>query len=216
MNMKKKTNEAEVFDFKKEYKYLYTPKPGKPGIVEVPDFKYIMIDGQGYPGTSEEFCRKMQVLYGLAYTIKFGMKLDKENPFDFKVAACSGLWHADDMTAFAEEGRKEEWKWTIMILQPDQVNTAIFEKAKEELKKKKNPPDIDRVYFKVYQEGLCAQVMHIGPYDREKPTIEMLHKFFKDRGYTFNGRHHEIYLGDPRRTQPEKLKTIIRQPIKKV
>jgi len=208
-----KKRELNKLDVKKEYKYLYSPKKGKAEIVEVPPFKYIQIEGRGYPGTSQDFQEKVQVLYGLAYTIKFMMKKDTENPFDFTVPPLSGLWCADDMTAFTEAGRKDEWKWTLMILMPDPVVTGVFEKAREELKRKKDPLHLEEVRFGIYEEGLCAQILHLGPYDTEGPTIETLHSFFKEQGYTFNGQHHEIYLGDPRKSKPEKLKTIIRQPI---
>lgn len=213
--MKQKKDAVPVFDFKKEFKYLFSPSAKEPEIVDVPAFKYIKVDGHGYPGTSKEFEEKVQLLYGLAYTLKFTLKQDPEAPFDFKVPPLSGLWHADDMAAFTEEGRKEEWKWTLMILLPDRVTDADVERAKVALKKKKDPPLLEEVYFKVYEEGRCAQVKHIGPYSEEAPTIRTLHTFLREQGYTFNGRHHEIYIGDPRRSKPEKLKTIIRQPVRK-
>jgi hypothetical protein len=215
MSAKVKKDPVPVFDLVKEYRYLFKPSAKVAEMVEVPAFKYIMVDGEGYPGTSEEFEQKVGLLYGLAYTIKFMRKKDNEEPFDFKVPPLSGLWHADDMTAFAEEGRKDEWKWTLMIAMPDRVTGDIFEKGKQALIKKKNPPLIEQVRFDVYEEGKCAQIMHIGPYNEEGPTIAKLHAFFREQGYTFGGRHHEIYLGDPRKAKPEKLKTIIRQPVVK-
>jgi len=215
-NQQDEMSKQEGFDIKKEYKFLYSPSAKEPQIVEVPGFKYIMIDGKGYPGTSEEFGLKVQVLFSLAYTIKFMMKKDSHASFDFKVAPLSGLWHADDMNAFIDENRKEEWIWTMMVQQPDPVTQTIFDKAIDEVKRKKNLQFIDHASLKVYEEGLCAQILHIGPYNKETPTIEMLHQFIKEKGYTFNGKHHEIYLSDLNRTQPEKLKTIIRQPVKRI
>jgi hypothetical protein len=212
--MTQKTKKTQKLDFKKEYKYLFSPSAKEPEMVEVPAFKYIKIDGEGDPNTSQDFQDKVQVLYGLAYTIKFMLKLDKEDPFDFTVPPLSGLWCADDITAFAD-GRKHEWKWTLMILMPDRVTRDVFEKGKEELKKKKDPVFLDQARFEIYEEGLSAQIMHIGPYAEEGPTIAKLHEFFQGRGYTFNGQHHEVYLSDPRRCKPEKMRTILRQPIKK-
>lgn len=202
-------------DFKKEYKALFSPSAREPEIIEVPAFKYIMIDGQGSPNDNPEFEGKVGVLYGLSYTIKFMFKKDKANPFDFTVPPLSGLWHADDMNAFMDMD-KDQWKWTLMILQPDRVTPEVFNEAKEALIKKKNPPWLEAAYLKIFDEGLCAQIMHIGPYSEEGPTIQKLHSFLQEQGYTFNGRHHEIYLGDPRKSKPDKLKTVIRQPVRKV
>jgi len=213
---KKQENKAmlPVYDFSKEFKYLFSAKAGKPEIVEVPPFKYLKADGRGDPNTAPEFAEKIGLLYGLAYTLKFMLKKDETAPFDFKVAPMSGLWDADDKNAFVQTGRKEEWKWTIMILMPDRVTNGDFEKARAEFIRKKKPAGIDAIGFEVYDEGKCAQILHLGPYSEEGPTIETLHSFFDEQGYTFNGFHHEIYIGDPRKSKPEKLKTIIRQPIK--
>jgi hypothetical protein len=211
MTAKTKT---QKLDFKKEYKSLFTPSAKEPEIVEVPAFKYIMIDGRGDPNTSKDFQDKIQVLYGLSYTIKFMLKLDKTDPFDFTVPPLSGLWCADDITAFAE-GRKHEWKWTLMILMPDRVTREVFEEGKKKLEEKKNPTFLELANFEIYEEGLSAQITHMGPYAEEGPTIAKLHDFFHGKGYTFNGRHHEIYLSDPRKCKPEKMRTILRQPIKK-
>jgi hypothetical protein len=212
--MSEKKKETKKVDFKKVYKALFSPSAKEPEIVDVPAFKYIMIDGEGNPNTSRDFQEKVQVLYGLSFTIKFMLKQDKDDPFDYAVPPMSGLWHADDPEAFVDK-RKDEWQWTLMILQPDRVTGEVFDRAKEKLIQKKNPPFIEEAYLKIYEEGLSAQIMHFGSYDKEGPTIAKLHAFFTDKGYTFNGLHHEIYLGDPRKSKPEKLKTIIRQPIKK-
>lgn len=214
--MTTQTMDASKYDVMREYKYLFQPSTSTAEIVKIPPFKYLMIDGKGDPNTSDDFGKSMEALFGLAYTIKFKMKKDANNSFDFKVAPPSGLWHADDPEAFIQPGRKDEWTWTLMILQPDKVTVSIFEEAKADLKKKKNPQLLDNVYYNVYEEGLCAQIMHVGPYSQEESTIRLLHNFFMEQGYTFNGRHHEIYLSDQRRTKPERLKTIIRQPIVKI
>jgi len=211
MTAKTKT---QKLDFKKEYKSLFSPSAKEPEIVEVPAFKYIMIDGRGDPNTAKDFQDKIQVLYGLSYTFKFMLKLDKTDPFDFTVPPLSGLWCADDITAFAE-GRKHEWKWTLMILMPDRVTREVFEEGKRKLEEKKNPAFLELANFEIYEEGLSAQIMHMGPYAEEGPTIAKLRDFFHGKGYTFNGRHHEIYLSDPRKCKPGKMRTILRQPIKK-
>jgi hypothetical protein len=202
-------------DFKKEYKNLFSPSAKTPEIIEVPAFKYLMIDGRGDPNASPGFQAKVGVLYGLAYTLKFSLKRDKDDPFDFSVPPLSGLWCADDIRAYFDDGRRQEWQWTLMILMPDRVSPTLFDKARDELRRKKDSDHLDEARFQVYHEGLAAQVMHIGPYAQEGPTIKRLHDFFQEKGFAFNGRHHEIYLSDPRRGMPEKMRTIIRQPIKR-
>jgi hypothetical protein len=202
-------------DFKKEYKFLFSASAKEGQKVEVPAFKYLMIDGKGDPNTVPEFFEKIQALYGLAYTMKFMLKLGPQ-ALDFVVPPLSGLWCAEDITAF-REGRKNEYLWTLMIMQPDAVTPELLEKAKAKVAAKKEaPPSAGQVRLDVLKEGPAVQILHIGSYSTEGPTIARLHDFMKENGYTFNGRHHEIYLGDPRRCAPEKLKTIIRQPVKKV
>lgn len=213
--MTQKKRLTEKLDFRKEYKTLFSPSAKEPEIVSVPDFKYIMIDGRGDPNNSPDFSAKINVLYGLAYTLKFALKRDASDPFDFSLPPLSGLWCAEDIQAFFEKGRRHEWQWTLMILMPERVTTALFEKARDELRRKKDPESLDLARLEVLREGTAAQVMHLGPYAGEGPTIARLHAFSRDRGYTFNGRHHEIYLSDPRRSAPEKMRTIIRQPVKK-
>ena len=201
-------------DFKKEYKFLFSASAKEAQTVQVPEFKYLMIDGKGDPNTVPEFSAKIQALYGLAYTMKFMLK-DGRQAIDFVVPPLAGLWCAEDITAF-HQGRKNEFLWTLMIMQPDAVTPELLEKAKTKLAAKKPAaPFAGQVRLEVLHEGPAAQILHIGPYSAEGPTIARLHDFMKENGYTFNGRHHEIYLGDPRRSQPDKLKTIIRQPVKK-
>jgi hypothetical protein len=147
--------------------------------------------------------------------MKFMLKREGDAAVDYVVPPLSGLWCAEDITAF-HQGRKNEFLWTLMIMQPDAVTPELLEKAKTKLAAKKPAaPFSGQVRLEVLQEGLAVQILHLGPYSAEGPTIARLHDFMKENGYTFNGRHHEIYLGDPRRCQPEKLKTIIRQPVKK-
>jgi len=144
--------------------------------------------------------------------VKFAVK--KARGADFTVAPLEGLWWMDDMSEFSIEA-KDHWKWTLMIMQPDTVTRADVKAAMKDVAAKKNPPALSKMRFEAYEEGLSAQIMHIGPYADEPPTIERLHKFVADGGYKLAGKHHEIYLGDPRKAAPEKLKTVIRQPVKK-
>jgi hypothetical protein len=202
-------------DFKKEYKFLFTASAKQPQVLEVPDLKYLMVDGSGDPNTAPGFSEKIQALYGLAYTMKFMLKKAGAAAVEYVVPPLSGLWCAEDITAFSA-GRRDEWRWTLMILQPDAVTPELLEKAKAKLAAKK-PAALfaGQARLDVLHEGTAVQILHIGSYSAEGPTIARLHDFMEENGYTFNGRHHEIYLGDPRRGQPEKLKTIIRQPVKK-
>jgi hypothetical protein len=202
-------------DFKREHTFLFSATAGAARTVQVPDFKYLMIDGKGDPNTAPEFAEKVQTLYSLAYTMKFMLKKGGAAAVDYVVPPLSGLWCAEDIAAF-RDGRKHEWEWTLMILQPDAVTPELLQMAKAKLEAKKPRPSfVHEVRLDVLREGLAAQILHCGPYSAEGPTIARLHDFMEKNGYTFNGRHHEIYLGDPRRSQPDKLKTIIRQPVKK-
>ncbi len=192
---------------------LYRPKPDKVEVVEVPPIKFIMVDGEGNPNTSEQFQAAMQGLYSLAYTLKFSLK--KADPDrDFRVGPLEGLWWMDDMREFSLE-TKGSWKWTVMMPLPDHVTPAEVASAREEIKRKKGADVAAGVRFETFAEGLSAQIMHIGPYAAEAPTMEKLHNFIREQGYVFAGKHHEIYMGDPRTAKPENLKTIIRQPVAK-
>ncbi len=202
------------FDLRKDLKELFAPPAKTAVLVEVPELNYVMVDGRGYPGEAPEFQDKTGLLFGLAYTLKFALKKDAGRPFDFAVPPLSGLYCADDPACFMDKSRGNEWQWTLAIPLPDRVTPAVFERARQALKEKKNPPHVEAAYLKKYREGLCAQVMHLGPYSEEAPTIRRLHAFFLDQGYAFAGPHHEIYLGDPRRTAPAKLKTVLRQPVR--
>jgi hypothetical protein len=206
------------FNYRKEYKHLFSPSEREAEVVQIPPFKYLVIEGQGNPGKKKDFPEKMHTVYGLSYTIQMMMRMDRAAPFDFRLAPCSCLWWADDMSAFGFPPRKDEWKWRVMMMQPDRVDTVAVEKAKEEILEKKPPPFVGQVELETYEEGPCAQILHIGPYDREGPTIARLHRYIYEAGYAFNGYHHEIYLGDiwTNATRPEKARTIIRQPIKKI
>lgn len=198
-------------DFKKELKHLYKASPKKAEIVDVPQMKFLMIDGKGDPNTSQEFQDAVEALYSLSYTLKFMVKKG-ELEIDYGVMPLEGLWWVDDISQFSIEN-KEAWKWTLMIMQPDYVTTELFNEAVEQVKKKKDPVALPKVKFESFSEGKAAQIMHIGPFSEEGPTIEKVHNFIKESGCKLTGKHHEIYLSDIRKAAPEKWKTIIRQPM---
>ena len=199
----------DKIDFKKELKTLYSPSAKKVSFVEVPDMNFLKINGEGAP-SSQQYVDAIKTLYPVAYALKFIVK--KGKGVDYGVMPLEGLWWVDDMTQFSTE-RKEEWKWTAMIMQPKYVTEANFKVAVEQVKKK-NLPSIDKIRFEAYHEGKAAQIMHIGLFSAEGSNIQKIHTAIKAAGYELNGRHHEIYLGDPIKTEPEKLKTIIRQPMR--
>jgi len=199
-------------DLKKDLKVLYSPSLREAEIVKVPRFNYLMIDGAGDPNTSQEFPDAVQALYSAAYTLKFMVK--KEKQVDYPVMPLEGLWWADDMRVFMTSS-KADWKWALLILQPSVVTPGMFKKGIKEAQIKKGLAALEKIRLESLDEGLSAQIMHQGPYAEEGPTIQRLHSFIADRKLGLRGRHHEIYLGDPRRAKPEKMKTIIRQPVAK-
>jgi len=198
-------------DYKKKLKHLYGPSSKKIVIVEVPPMNYLMVDGEGGPAV-ESYQQAIEALYGLSFTVKFDVK--KGVGPDYTVMPLEGLWWAKDMTAFSSD-RKDEWQWKMMIMQPDHVTAKHVNAATKQLREKKNPLALDKIRFESYHEGLSVQILHIGPYDDEGPTIAQMHKFIDENGYQLHMKHHEIYLSDPRRSKPEKLKTVLRQPITK-
>ena len=197
-------------DLKKNFKQLYTASPDQIAIVDVPPLHFLMAEGTGDPNTAPAFQHATETLFRLSFSLKFMLK--KGQGLDYAVMPLEGLWRADDLTAFAG-GRKDEWQWTLMIQQPGFVSRENVAAAMELAKNKKNAPPLYDTIFSRFAEGLSAQILHVGPYSAETPTIARLHRFIKEKGYHFGGKHHEIYLSDPRRTAPEKLKTILRQPI---
>lgn len=199
----------EKIDLKKTFKDFYKVSATKVAFLTVPPIKFLMINGSGAPA-GEEYMHAVPALYSLAYTMKFMVKKDG---VDYMVMPLEGLWWAEDMAAFTE-GRQAEWEWIAMIATPDFVTGEQVEAAREAVKQKKgNMPGLDAIRLEVFEEGLSAQITHLGSYDSEGPTIERLHNAIKENGYSLRGRHHEIYLNDPSRTAIEKVKTIIRQPV---
>jgi hypothetical protein len=191
-----------------DVKRLYAPGL-QPTIVDVPAFKFLMVDGKGNPNTSAEFHGAIQALYGLTYAIHFALR---EKGLESRIRPLEALWWAAGGADFARVAAAG-WRWTAMIMQPDELTPTLFDKVREETRRKKPNPMLDKVRLETFEEGMSAQVMHIGPYSAEKPTIDALHAFISEEGFRLRGKHHEIYMGDPRRAAPEKLKTIIRQPI---
>ena len=208
------------FDFKKEYKELYLPK-GTPSIISIPEMRFIMVQGKGNPNTSDYYKEAVELLYGISYSIKMSKK--KEAPagyFDYVVPPLEGLWwFENNFFDGSVMNRKDEFSWMMMIRQPDFVTSQVFEMAKKNLKKKKPEIDTSIVKLETFNEGLCAQVMHIGPYDDEPATVALLEAFIDSQGYRtlMSGmrQHHEIYLSDPRKSDLAKLKTVLRHPIEK-
>ena len=197
---------------KKQFKGLYQPSAKEISEVDVPEMSFLAIDGMGDPNTSQDFQDSMMALYGIAYTLKFALKKDVG---DFTIMPLEALWWSDDIRSFTD-ARKDEWKWTSMIALPDFVTDEHARDAKEQLTAKRGEvPGLDKLRLERITEGLSVQIMYVGPYSDETETIRRMHDYVDEHGYTFGGKHHEIYLSDPRRTAPEKLKTVIRQPVKK-
>ena len=198
-------------DLTKEYKHLYQPSAKTPVILTVPAFNFLSLEGNGDPNNSQLYQDTLQSLYQLSYTIKFALK--KAAGIDFQVMPLEGLWWAEDMTDFLTR-EKSNWLWRMMIAQPPQVTAEWVEKGRlQALGKKDAAPRLREIQFQTYEEGLCVQILHIGPYSAEGPNIQRIHAYALEQGCHLTGLHHEIYLGDPRRTAPEKLKTVVRQPI---
>lgn len=207
----------EKLDLRKEYKQLYQPSAKKVELIEVPPFQFAMIDGmielgQG-PGTSQAFQDAIQALYGISFTLKFMSKLRKEDSLDYTVMALEGLWWVED--GEFDITKPGNWRWTAMIMQPAHITEAMYREALAQLRKKKDSPALDKLRLESFHEGLCMQIMHIGSYAAEPATLEKMHAFARDNGYTGRGKHHEIYLGDPRRANPAKLKTVLRHPVER-
>lgn len=198
-----------TLDLKREHRAAYAPSAKAPTVVSVPDLNYLMIDGQGDPG-GPEFAAASETLYPVAYALKFQLK---HQGLDFSVMPLEGLWWMGDNTSFDLNDRAA-WRWTLMIAVPDAVTPADVARAVANLKEKGKPlPAVARLRLERLHEGQAAQIMHVGPYAEEVPTVERLHAYIQEHGWRMEGKHHEIYLGDPRRSAPEKLKTIIRYPV---
>lgn len=194
-------------DLPEELRPLYFPSAKEPVFVDVPAMQFAMIDGTGNP--NEAFQEAIGALYGVAYTVKFAAK--KDGIRDVPVMPLEALFWSEGQTDFLAAD-KEHWRWTMMLWEPPSVTRKLFDASVRQLRERKNPPGLDRVRLETFREGKAAQILHIGPYAKEEPTIRRLHAFIQENGYRPFGKHHEIYMGDPRRSAPEKLKTVVRQP----
>lgn len=203
------------FDLVKEHKRLYAPSAKHAAIVEVPELAFLMVDGRGDPETAEPYHQALEALYSVTYTLKFTLKR-ADLARDFKVAPLEGLWWADDEAPSMEalQQTRDDWNWRMMIAVPDAVSAEEVGAAREAAARKKDLPAAPLLRLERFAEGLVAQILHVGSYSAEAPTIERLHAWVAAEGYELRGRHHEIYLGDPQRTAPERLKTVLRHPVR--
>jgi hypothetical protein len=218
----------EKVDFKKAMRELYTAPKGKFKRIEVPEMQYLMIDGRGDPGSSQAYQDAIEALYALAYRIKFMSKNELES--DYVVPPLEGLWGSEMMVSELWEAEDEEewlrifhasdrdaWSWTMMIMLPDWIGEDLFESALQDTRDSKDLPALDKLRVEPLEEGLCVQTLHLGPYIEEGPILARMHvRYLPSEGLIENGKHHEVYLSDPRRVAPEKIKTLLRQPVREL
>jgi len=195
-------------DLKGELKRLYSPSVKEISVADVPAMNFLLVHGEGAPA-SPQYVEAVESLFSVAYTLKFMVK--KTRGVDYGVMPLEGLWWMDDMTKFSVD-RKDEWEWTAMIMQPKYVTAEDFKTAVEQVRKKKNPSALLKVRFESFKEGTAAQIMYIGSFSDEGPTIQKIHVYIQNSGRTLRGKHHEIYLNDPSKTASDRLKTVLRQP----
>jgi hypothetical protein len=199
-------------DLKKELKSLYQPSQKNPEIIEVPEMNFLMMDGAGNPNSNPVYQSVVEALYSVSYNLKFMCK--KELAQDYTVMPLEGLWWGTPLGQYAfSQVDKDQFQWRMMIMQPEFVTAEMVARAIEEVDRKKGLPLLEQMRFEAFDEGLSVQTLHIGSYDDEGPTVARLHQFAAEQGCKLRGKHHEIYLSDPRRTDPAKLKTILRHPV---
>jgi hypothetical protein len=200
-----------TIDMKKQWRDLYMPTVKEVLFVDVPGFNCLMADGEGDPNGSESFTEAIHALFALSYALKFMVKRGARK-IDYRVMPLEALWWADDPADFLLR-RRDRWKWTLLIVQPDFITADDVRVARDEVLRKKRDAGTERVRFEHYTEGASAQILYTGSYANEGPTIARIHQTIQEAGKQLRGHHHEIYLSDVRRTAPEKLKTILRQPV---
>jgi len=204
----------EKIDLRKTLLDYYKATPRGFSLINLASFNYFMVDGQGDPNTNSSYVEAIELLYGVSYTLKFMSKNELDR--DYVVPPLEGLWWADDMNTFITR-EKSKWNWTMMVMIPEGISKVYANSAIKAFNIRKPEIDVSKIRFDSFKEGLCVQILHIGPYDQEGQVLEELHKhFMPENKLAFNGKHHEIYLGDPRKSRPEKLKTILRQPVVRV
>lgn len=201
----------EKLDLKTQLKPLYAAKARRPSLVTVPALSFLMVDGTGDPNTDKSYGEAVSALYALGYGLKFQSKAAGR---DIAVMPLEGLWWSDDPADFTT-GRKDRWQWTMMLAQPDWISAEMLETVRAATQRKKALPRLELVRLERFEEGPAAQVLHVGPYGAENPTIVALHAFIAEQKLGLGGKHHEIYLSMPGRVAPDKLKTIIRQPVER-
>jgi hypothetical protein len=200
-------------DFKKAHE-SYRARSGEFRVIDVPAMQYLMLDGHGDPNTAKDYADALAALYPVAYKLKFASKRDLER--DYVVPPLEALWWAADMTAFTSARDKSQWEWTAMIMTPDWITAELFADTVIAMAAKDRPASLDKVRLETLEEGHCVQTLHIGPYDAEADVLADMHDhFIPDAGLQMSGKHHEIYLSDPRRVEPAKLRTILRQPVER-
>jgi hypothetical protein len=200
----------QKLDLLKQLKGFYSASAKEATVVDVPRLTFFMVDGAGDPNTAQSYREAVEALYAAAYTLKFAIRKGPQ-AIDYGVMPLEGLWWVEG-DGPPDFGRKDVWQWTAMIMQPDFIATDQALAAVAEAQRKRDLPGLSRIGFDSFQEGQAAQVLHIGPYAAEQPTIARLHAFIEQHGGRLTGKHHEIYLSDPRHTAPERLRTIVRQP----
>ncbi|MBT3251492.1 MAG: hypothetical protein HN729_04550 [Candidatus Marinimicrobia bacterium] len=203
----------EKFDHNKKLKSFYNQSKKTISYIEIPSMQFLQIDGMGDPNSSKDFSLAVEALFKLSYTLKFDVK-KSDLKIDYKVMPLEGLWWSDNMNDFITEN-KQNWNWTLMIMQPEFITTELFDAAMTKVKEKKNSIALEKIGLAKFEEGASMQIMHMGPFSEEGPTIQKLHEHIINNQYIRIGKHHEIYLSDIRRAAPEKWRTILRQPVKK-
>lgn len=205
---------ADKIDFKKSLD-SYRARAGEFRLVDVPQMQYLMVDGQGDPNSDPSYAAALEALYPIAYKLKFASKLQLDR--DYVMPPLEGLWWADDMQSFAGSRDKSLWQWTMMLMVPEWIGNGLFEQAVELVAAKSLPTRLSDVRLELLAEGLCVQTLHVGPFDDEGPVLARMHnEFVPEQGLRLTGKHHEIYFSDFRRSAPEKLRTLLRQPVERL